>query len=73
MDRYQSRGKLLTNFQGHWSIQISPENKAPRDGGPYSAEKKTNKHKQLLGIVPGMGGGQIRLCVAFFLDKKGNT
>ena len=37
------------------------------------AEKKTNKHKQLLGIVPGMGGGQICLCVAFFLDKKGNT
>ena len=28
---------------------------------------KNNKHKQLLGIVPGMGGGQISLCVAFFL------
>ena len=38
-----------------------------------SGEKKTNKHKQLLGIVPGMGGGQICLCVAFFGEKKGNT
>ena len=36
-------------------------------------EEKTNKHKQFLGIVPGMGGGQICLCVAFFLEKKGNT
>ena len=35
--------------------------------------EKTNKHKQLFGIVPGMGGGQICLCVAFFLGKKGNT
>ena len=24
-------GETLTNFQGHWSIQSSPENKAPRD------------------------------------------
>ena len=31
MDQYQFRGKLLTNFQGHWSIQSSPENKEPRD------------------------------------------
>ena len=31
VEQYQSRGELLTNFQGHWSIQIFPENKAPRD------------------------------------------
>ena len=31
IDQYQSREKLLMNFQGHWSIQIVPENKAPRD------------------------------------------
>ena len=36
----------------------------------YSLEnqgrKKPNKHKQLFGIVPEMGGGQICLCVALF-------
>ena len=31
MDPYQSQGKHLTNFQGHWSMQIFPESKAPRD------------------------------------------
>ena len=31
MDQYQSRRKLLTNFQGHWSIQDFPENKVPSD------------------------------------------
>ena len=31
MDQYQSRGKPLTNFQRHWSIQILSESKAPRD------------------------------------------
>ena len=31
MDQHQSLGKLLTNFQGHWSMQLFPENKAPRD------------------------------------------
>ena len=41
----------------------------------FQGRKKNNKHKQLLGIVPEMGGGggQICLCVAFFLGKKGNT
>ena len=32
--------------------------------------EKTN-HKQLFGIVPGMDRGQICLCVAFFLGRKG--
>ena len=36
-------------------------------------QKKTNKHKQLLEIMLGMGGGQICSCVTVFLDKKGNT
>ena len=31
MDQSQSRGKLLMNLQGHWSMQIFPENKTPRD------------------------------------------
>ena len=30
-DQCQSRGRLLTNFQGHWSIRSFPENKAPTD------------------------------------------
>ena len=38
-----------------------------------SGEKKTNKHKQLRGIVPGMGGGQIVYVFPLFLGKKGNT
>ena len=35
--------------------------------------KKTNKHKQIHGIVPEMGGGQIVYVFPFFLGKKGNT
>ena len=35
--------------------------------------KKTNKHKQIRGIVPEMGGGQIVYVLPFFLGKKGNT
>ena len=35
-----------------------------------SGEKKTNKHKQLRGIVPEMGGGQIVYVFPFFLGKK---
>ena len=31
MDQYQSRGKHLTNFLGHWYMQIFPENEAQRD------------------------------------------
>ena len=31
MHQYQCWGKLLMNFQGHWSIQIFLESKAPRD------------------------------------------
>ena len=38
-----------------------------------SGEKKTNKHKQLRGIVPEMGGGQIVCVFPLFLGKKGNT
>ena len=36
-----------------------------------SGEKKTNKHKQLRGIVPEMGGGQIVYVFPLFLTKKG--
>ena len=39
----------------------------------YSGEEKTNRHKQLFGIVPGMGEGQICFCVALLLAEKGNT
>ena len=35
--------------------------------------EKTNKHKQLRGIVPEMGGGQMVYVFPFFLGKKGNT
>ena len=31
MDQCQPRGKLWTNFQGHWSRQIFPGSKAPRN------------------------------------------
>ena len=33
--------------------------------------EKNNKHEQPFGIVPGMGGGQIGLCVALVLGEKG--
>ena len=32
MNQYQSQGKLLTNFHDRWSIHISLENKAKRQG-----------------------------------------
>ena len=35
-----------------------------------SGEKKTNKHKQLCGIVPEMGGGQIVYVFPFFMGKR---
>ena len=31
MDQNKSRGRLLTNFRGHWSIHSLPENQAPND------------------------------------------
>ena len=30
MDEHQYRGRFLTNFQRHWSVQMPPESKAPR-------------------------------------------
>ena len=48
----------------------SPRNRRVSEG--FIGEEKTNKHKQLFGIVPGMGGGQNCLCVPFLLGKKGN-
>ena len=38
-------------------------------GGQKSGEKTTNKLKQLCGIVPEMGGGQIVYVFPFFLEK----
>ena len=37
----------------------------PRNGG-----EKTNKHKQLRGIVPEMGGGQIVYVLPFLMGKR---
>ena len=36
-------------------------------------DEQQKKHRQFLGIVPGMGGGQICLCVAVFLGEKRNA
>ena len=38
-----------------------------------SGAKKTSKHKQLRGIVPEMGGGQIVHVFLFFLGKTRET
>ena len=40
---------------------------------PVVRGRKNNKHKQLRGIIPEMGGGQIVYVFPFFLGKKGNT
>ena len=37
----------------------------------HSAGKKTNKHKQLRGIVQEMGGGQIVYVCSLLLGEKG--
>ena len=42
-------------------------------GSQIRGGEKTNKHKQLCGIVPEMGGGQIVYVFPFFLGQKGNT
>ena len=44
-----------------------------RDFPEARGGKKTNRHKQLRGIVPEMGGGQIVYVFPLFLGKKGNT
>ena len=36
-------------------------------------DKTNNKHKQLFGIVPGTGGGQVCLCVACLWDPEKET
>ena len=60
LDQYQSRGKLLTNFQGHWSVLICPETRH-QGIGPYGFPLKfiwTNgsqislKVLVYIGIVP---------------------
>ena len=51
---------------------VSPVRKLEGIGLNRGGEK-TNKHKQLRGIVPEMGGGQIVYVFPFFLGKKGNT
>ena len=69
-----SRGKfqetLWERFRG--LSGIFPEF-LPESPSRTSGEKKTNKHKQLRGIVPEMGGGQIVYVFPLFLRKKGNT
>ena len=56
-----------------WNSQVlfGPPEKGEK--GRFLGGQRTHKHKQLLGIVPGMGGGQIGLCVALFWGEKGNT
>ena len=54
--------------------EIGPKNSHCTPARPFSGEKKkTNKHKQLRGIVPEMGGGQIVCVFPLFLRKRGNT
>ena len=45
---------------------MSPEKAMGEDSG----DKKTNKHKQFFGIVPGKGVGQNCLCVACSWGEK---
>ena len=47
-----------------------PENKRKRKIGKFGGQQKTNKHKQLRGIVAEMGGGQIVYVFPFFLGKR---
>ena len=50
-------------------FQVAPS--VANQPAPYSGEEKTNKHKQLLGIVPEMGGGSNCFCVSLLLGEKG--
>ena len=40
---------------------------------PFIGGEKANKYRQFFGIVPGMGGSKICLCVAFFSGEKRET
>ena len=59
MGQCQSRGKLLRNFQGHWSIQISLERKAPRDWSKQTRLKfiRTNGAQIFLKVLVSTGVG----------------
>ena len=66
---------ILEFARPFWStlVHLGPPNRTlviPENRG---TKKKTQKPEQILGIVPGMGGGQICLCVALLLGEKGNT
>ena len=49
------------------------QNRNDPQGKKFGGAKKTNKHKQLRGIVPEMGGGQIVYVFPFFLVAKRET
>ena len=51
----------LTAFR---DLETFTQHFSPNFPAIFQGTKKTNKHKQLLGIVLGMDGGQICLCVA---------
>ena len=60
---------------GHVIHQVAPKLQRIRTTSESSTsrEKKTNKHKQLRGIVPEMGGGQIAYVFPFFPTHKQNS
>ena len=51
-------------------MDIGPCKKKIRAPPTDFGGEKPNKHKQLLGIVSGMGEDQICLCVGFFPGEK---
>ena len=62
----EHKSKLLSPDIFRWGRRL------PREvvGAKNRGRKKTNKHKQLCGIVPEMGGGSNCLCVPFFMGKR---
>ena len=55
---------------GRISLRTSGQKLQSGPPNPESGEKKNNKHKQLRGIVPEMGGGQIVYVFPFSWGKR---
>ena len=71
------RGSRIAEKEYRFSFRINLHSIAGADADNFFARMNpggggaNNKHKQLLGIVPGMGGGQMLFMCCVFLGEKG--
>ena len=66
----QTSSESLAEGCAPWMDDDPPDFSKATNTSLTKGGKKNNKHKQLRGIVPEMGGGQIVYVFPFFLGKK---